>query len=81
MASPIIILYVFYTSTVEMSFVRYFGICNIILSSPYDSFILHKFNVKIIETFIMLMLSNLQNYSGANYSENSFNFIIITKVK
>lgn len=29
----------------------------------------------------MLKLSNLQNYSGANYSENSFNFIIITKVK
>lgn len=48
MASPIIILYVFYTSTVEMSFVRYFGICNINLRSPYDSFILHKFNVKII---------------------------------
>lgn len=38
MASPIIILYVFYTATVEMSFVRYFGICNIILSSPYDKF-------------------------------------------
>lgn len=80
MASPINILYVFYTSTVEM---RLFVILvsDIILSSPYDSFILHKFNVKIIKTFIMLMLSNLQNYSGANYSENSFNFIIITQVK
>lgn len=47
MASPINILYVFYTSTVEM---RLFVILvsDIILSSPYDSFILHKFNVKII---------------------------------
>lgn len=44
----IIILYVFYIVIVEMSFVRYFGICNIILSSLYDSFILYKFNVKII---------------------------------
>lgn len=54
-----------------MSFDSYFGICNIILSGPYDSFILYKFNVKMILTF---MFSNLQNYSGANYSENSFNF-------
>lgn len=55
----IIILYVFYILIVEMSFVCYFGICNIILSSLYDSFILYKFNVKIIQIFIMFMLFNL----------------------
>lgn len=41
------ILYILYFNSWN-EIVCYFGICNIILSSLYDSFILYKFNVKII---------------------------------